>query len=323
MIVSTSPHSAPNSTPAATVNTVRGNGVIVTTACRSHEQHRGPRARRGDLGTHSGHAARPHRDDADDDRGEHGHRRGDQPPPPHVYQRYRPRSDDRREPSVTSPVPARHRGFGRQPPACAPPQRAQVRQQGPQRAGPVRRRVLLRRRQLGRRPRLPLRHEDRVVAEPVGARSGARASVPVHSPCTTRLGPAGHHERRRAHERRAASFVGDVGESAPSTSSRLARSAPWRPLHRADSTPGIPFSASTVRPESSATDGRPVAAAASRALARAFSANVAPVSGASGNSGTSASPTTASPSTSTSIRRSSTSLPGLRVARSTVASASR
>ena len=62
-----------------------------------------------------------------------------------------------------------------------------------------------------------------------------------------------------------------------------------------------------------------MAFAASRAFARAFSANVAPVSGSSGNSGTSASPSTRIPATSaaSSIRRSSTSLPGLRVASST------
>ena len=53
---------------------------------------------------------------------------------------------------------------------------------------------------------------------------------------------------------------------------------------RADSTPGIPFSASTAEPGIVGHAGNPVAAAPSRAFARAFSSNVAPVSGASGNS---------------------------------------
>ena len=51
---------------------------------------------------------------------------------------------------------------------------------------------------------------------------------------------------------------------------------------RAERTPGIPLSASTVSPESSATAGSPVYPTASRAFISAFSANVAPVSGASG-----------------------------------------
>ena len=51
--------------------------------------------------THLGHAAPPHSADGDDDRDEHGHQRGHQPPPPHVYQGYRARSGDRREPGVT------------------------------------------------------------------------------------------------------------------------------------------------------------------------------------------------------------------------------
>jgi hypothetical protein len=40
----------------------------------------------------------------------------------------------------------------------------------------------------------------------------------------------------------------------------------------------MPFSTSTAIPESSATVGRPVAAAPARALSSAFSSNVRPVS---------------------------------------------
>ncbi len=54
----------------------------------------------------------------------------------------------------------------------------------------------------------------------------------------------------------------------------------------------MPLSASTVSPESSATAGSPVCAAASRALISAFSAKVAPVSGTSGYAGTSPRPMT-------------------------------
>src|SRR5689334_8518478 len=53
----------------------------------------------------------------------------------------------------------------------------------------------------------------------------------------------------------------------------------------------MPLSASTVRPESSETAGRPVYAAIARALSSALSANVLPVSATSGASGKSSRPT--------------------------------
>ena len=289
MIVSTSPHSAPNSTPAATVNIGAGQRGDRDDGLQRDEQHAGPtRPRRRPR-----HAPRPRRPTA-----------SRQTPTttaastainaatsrPHLtctngtgpVRVIAASRGDRRTARTRSPGTIGWRDH--------PAERAQVRQQGAQRAGPVRRRVLLRRRQLGRRPRLPLRHEDRVVAEAVGAprRAGEAARSTRRAP-RSRARRAPRAPRRRRTPPRAARR--GRRRSGPARSSRLARSSPWRPLQRADSTPGIPFSASTVRPESSATDGSPVAAAASRALARAFSANVAPVSGASGNSGTSASPT--------------------------------
>ena len=71
----------------------------------------------------------------------------------------------------------------------------------------------------------------------------------------------------------------------PAAARVFASSSPCRPDQRAESTPGMPLSASTVSPESSATAGRPVCRTASRALSSAFSSKVAPVSGASGYSG--------------------------------------
>src|SRR6476620_2755799 len=113
--------------------------------------------------------------------------------------------------------------------------------------------------------------------------------LPGHLPRTTvslRASPARYtsaHADTNAAPRRSS------GTSANCANSRavLPAPSPCRPDHRADSTPGIPFSASTSSPESSATDGRPVARNASRALANAFASNVAPVSGASSNGATS------------------------------------
>jgi len=113
--------------------------------------------------------------------------------------------------------------------------------------------------------------------------------LPGHLPRTTvslRASPARYtsaHADTNAAPRRSS------GTSANCANSRavLPASSPCRPDHRADSTPGIPFSASTSSPESSATDGKPKARNASRALANAFASNVAPVSGASSNGATS------------------------------------
>ncbi len=80
----------------------------------------------------------------------------------------------------------------------------------------------------------------------------------------------------------------------------------------------MPFSASTVRPESSETAGSPVCAAIARALSSALSANVAPVSGTSGASGNSSRPASwpAKPA-SARMRLSSATLCAFRVARTT------
>src|SRR6185437_3290970 len=91
----------------------------------------------------------------------------------------------------------------------------------------------------------------------------------------------------------------------------------------------MPLSASTHRPESSETAGRPVKAAIARALSSAFSSNVAPVSGTSGAPGNSSRPASliCSPpsrealSSAPRIRASSRSLAAFRVASTTVSAA--
>src|ERR1700733_12814448 len=109
-----------------------------------------------------------------------------------------------------------------------------------------------------------------------------------------------------------------ISLSWPSTSSRLARSSPCLPAQRADRMPGIPFSAFTVRPESSDTAGRPVCAAIARALSSALSANVLPVSGTSGASGNSSRPTSSPRNpASARMRLSSATLCAFLVARTT------
>src|SRR6516164_585466 len=104
----------------------------------------------------------------------------------------------------------------------------------------------------------------------------------------------------------------------PSTRSRLARSSPCLPDQRAENTPGMPCSASTHSPESSATAGKPVYAAMAWALSRALSANVRPVSATSGAPGKASRPTrpSANPAASR-IRDSSAILPEFRVASTT------
>ena len=59
-------------------------------------------------------------------------------------------------------------------------------------------------------------------------------------------------------------------------------SPPASSAYRADRTPGAPPSASTLKPESSASAGKPLSLAACRALASAFSAKVSNGSSASG-----------------------------------------
>src|SRR3984957_14084351 len=109
-----------------------------------------------------------------------------------------------------------------------------------------------------------------------------------------------------------------MSASWPSTSSRLAWSSPCLPDQRAERMPGIPFSAFTVRPESSDTAGRPVCRAIARALSSALSANVLPVSATSGASGNSSSPTSSPRNpASARMRLSSATLCAFRVASTT------
>ena len=109
--------------------------------------------------------------------------------------------------------------------------------------------------------------------------------LPGHTPRTT-TSPAletNAHADTNAAPRRSSG----TSPNCASSSAVFARSSPCRPDHRADSTPGMPYNASTSSPESSATDGKPEALNASRAFPNAFSSNVAPVSGASSNGATS------------------------------------
>jgi hypothetical protein len=78
---------------------------------------------------------------------------------------------------------------------------------------------------------------------------------------------------------------GGTSDSWLSSSRLLALSPPslrGTPDQRADSTPGMPFSASTHSPESSASDGSPVASRHARALISALPSNVGSVSAGSG-----------------------------------------
>ena len=70
----------------------------------------------------------------------------------------------------------------------------------------------------------------------------------------------------------------------------LRRSDLGGPAQRADSTPGMPLSASTQSPLSSATDGRPVADSPARALSRALPVKVGWSSTGSVYAGTSSKP---------------------------------
>ena len=122
--------------------------------------------------------------------------------------------------------------------------------------------ILLLHRQLGRGPLVPVGDEQHVVAEAAGA-----AQLPDHPArhlavhhLLVDVGRRGVAERHRAAElRRPAARPGR--RRAAAAAGRCWRRRPSRlPAHRADSTPGIPLSASTQRPQSSASDGRPVAA---------------------------------------------------------------
>ena len=85
---------------------------------------------------------------------------------------------------------------------------------------------------------------------------GALARCAAHLAQRDPLGAIRQGERRRAHEPGGESLVRGVRELREH-SSRFALSSPCRPDQRADRMPGIPLSASTARPESSATAGSP------------------------------------------------------------------
>ena len=164
-----------------------------------------------------------------------------------------------------------------------------------QRPAPVGDRVLLGDGQLGGRDAglgVLVGDEQHVVAEP---------AAPPHLADH----PAGHLARaRRARCRRGGTNATAHAKCAPrrssgtsaswaSSSSLLRSVVPWAgPAQRADSTPGMPLSASTHRPLSSASDGRPVAAAPARALSRALPSKVGWSSTGSSYAGTSSRPTT-------------------------------
>ncbi|MSV72895.1 MAG: hypothetical protein F2881_06245 [Actinobacteria bacterium] len=153
-----------------------------------------------------------------------------------------------------------------------------------------------------------------------GGPRGSRASWPSTSPSTTRsrgvsYGPPGTTSAT-AHTNRAPRLASATSAICPSSSSRLARSSPCRPAQRADSTPGMAFSASTHSPLSSAMAGRPVCALRARALSSALPAKEVSVSATSGASSGSGTSSTARPE-SASMRPSSATLCALRVASTT------
>ncbi len=134
----------------------------------------------------------------------------------------------------------------------------QQRQQGTHRLTAVADRVLLLCAHLRGRHLVAVRLNDRVVAEAVGARGARAAGGRQTAPSTTRstrpgttsaaaqakCAPRGARRGRRRAGRAAASRLAVVAVAAGPA--------------RAESTPGIPFSASTQSPESSATAGSPV-----------------------------------------------------------------
>ena len=157
------------------------------------------------------------------------------------------------------------------------------------------------------------RDEDRVVAE---ARIAARLASDRARPLAADddLIRAGH-QRTRRDEGRATTLIGHIAQLRQQQRG-VAGVVAVPPDHRAESTPGMPLSAATSNPRSSATVGNPVAANPSRALARALSSNVAPVSGASSNGGTSSSDTNVSPESeaASNTHRNSASFLGFRLA---------
>lgn len=157
--------------------------------------------------------------------------------------------------------------------------------------------------------------EDRVVAEAaVPARLAGDAARPLAANDDLPDADTSAHADTNDAARRSSG----TSRNCASSNAVLAASSPWRPDQRADSTPGMPFSAATSSPESSATLARPVASNASRALANAFSSNTAPVSGASSNGATSSSDTSVNPVTpaASRTRRNSASFLRLRLATS-------
>ena len=109
--------------------------------------------------------------------------------------------------------------------------------------------------------------EDRVVAEAARSRGASRTSRPRCSPWVTISRPSGSTSGGGADERGPRCSSGTSATCA-SSSSRFARSSPCLPAHRALNTPGIPLSASTAMPESSAIVGSPVCRTPSRAFSK-------------------------------------------------------
>ena len=91
------------------------------------------------------------------------------------------------------------------------------------------------------------RHEQRVVAETVGAAPAPAAGDRASRPCTTKAVSPGAASAR-AQTNSAPRRSSGTSRSCASSRALLASSSPCTPDHLADSTPGMPFSASTAEP---------------------------------------------------------------------------
>ena len=111
------------------------------------------------------------------------------------------------------------------------------------------------------------------------------ATRPGHRPSTTCSDEASPGTTSAIVETNCAVRCGSrMSDSWSRRSSRLAVASFACPAQYAEKTPGAPPSTSTQMPESSASAGSPVWAAAARALMSAFSAKVTPSSTGSGPS---------------------------------------
>ena len=133
--------------------------------------------------------------------------------------------------------------------------------------------------------------EHHVVAEPTDCRGPRGRSGPASPRARRPRRPAPGRTRRR---RRSAHLAARPvrRRSGRAAAGCCAASDFGGPDQRAESTPGIPLSASTQRPESSATVGSPVAASPARALSSALPSKVGWSSTGSSYVGTSSSPST-------------------------------